>query len=136
MSITFLLVRHGIKERTAGDVPITSEGKQQAIRTADREYIPPVGDSACQAGERLNSVLSELAAEHPAGSTVVIVTHGGLITDFLVGVLSESQLGRWHPRFITEQSTLIPECSITELLYDREHYQLTSLASVEHLTED
>lgn len=103
--------------------------------TADREYIPPVGDSARQAGERLDSVLSELAAEHPTGSTVVIVTHGGLITDFLVGVLSQSELRRWHPRFIPAQSTLIPECSITELLYDRGHYQLTSLASVEHLTE-
>lgn len=33
MSITFLLVRHGIKERAAGDVPITSEGKQQAYST-------------------------------------------------------------------------------------------------------
>ncbi|UUZ94791.1 histidine phosphatase family protein [Paenibacillus sp. P25] len=59
--------------------------------TREPEYMPPVGDSAKQAGQRLSSLLSELAELHPPQSNIVIVTHGGLITDFLVGTLPKEQ---------------------------------------------
>ncbi|WP_017812926.1 MULTISPECIES: histidine phosphatase family protein [Paenibacillus] len=201
MSTTFLLIRHALKEKAAGDVGITSKGKRQAqltadyvqqypiaaviasplrraqetatyiaaavqcplqqdsrLReranwgdlpgqtfeqfvdmwercTADRHYVPPVGDSAAQAAQRLDSVLSELAAQYPVDSTIIIVTHGGLITDWLVGAIPESQLAQWHPAFIAVQSTLILECSITELTYDHGEYKLLSFASTTHLHE-
>ncbi|ANF97397.1 histidine phosphatase family protein [Paenibacillus bovis] len=104
--------------------------------TADRNYIPPVGDSAGQAGERLGMVLSELAEQYPVDSTIVIVTHGGLITDWLVGAIPQQQLTQWHPEFIAVQSTLIPECSITELVYDKGKYKLISFASISHLNKE
>jgi broad specificity phosphatase PhoE len=108
MNRTFFLVRHAIKEKAVGEVPITPKGILQASEyialktkstinedsrlreranwgdlpeqtfdefvamwercTSEPEYIPPVGDSAKQAGERLSSLLSELAKKHPPES--------------------------------------------------------------------
>jgi broad specificity phosphatase PhoE len=101
--------------------------------TRDPNYIPPVGDSAKQAGERLSSLLSELAKKHPPGSNIVIVTHGGIITDFLVNNFPENQLNVWHPNFVATQSELVSECSITKLSYDCGNYNIDSFASIEHL---
>jgi broad specificity phosphatase PhoE len=199
MSTTFFLVRHALKERVTGDVPITSKGVLQAQSTArhfcnlpvaiilssplrraketaeyialetkstiqvdarlreranwgdlpgqtfdefvamwerctrDPEYIPPVGDSAKQAGQRLSSLLSELVMQHPPQSNIVIVTHGGLITDFLVHSFPKDELDVWHSDFLSVQSELVPECSITTLTYENEKYKIEDFASVEHL---
>jgi 2,3-bisphosphoglycerate-dependent phosphoglycerate mutase/probable phosphoglycerate mutase len=199
VSINFFLVRHAVKERAIGDVPITPEGIIQAQSTAqyfrrlpvsaimtsplrrtketaeyiaretntavevdarlreranwgdlpgqsfeefvemwercthDRAYVPPFGDSARLAGERCSSLLSELAVKYPSGSNILAVTHGGLITDFLVNTLSEEELNVWHPDFVAVQSSLIPECSITKLIFDEGRYRMVSFASTEHL---
>jgi broad specificity phosphatase PhoE len=101
--------------------------------TRDPDYVPPVGDSAKQSGERLSSLLLELAKKYPSGSKIVMVTHGGLITDFLVHTFSENELNVWHPNFVEVQSNLIPECSITKLIYNSGIYKLDNFASVEHL---
>lgn len=42
MSINFFLVRHAIKEKAIGDVPITSKGVQQAQATAQYLRAVPV----------------------------------------------------------------------------------------------
>lgn len=199
MSTTFFLVRHALKEKAIGDVPITSKGALQAQLTAKRfcnlpiavilssplrraketaeyiaietkstinvdarlreranwgdvpeqtfdefvsmwerctrepEYIPPVGDSAKQAGQRLFSLLSELATKHPRQSNIVIVTHGGLITDFLVQTFTKGELDVWHPDFISVQSELVPECSITTLYCESGKCKIEDFTSVEHL---
>ncbi|TBL74634.1 histidine phosphatase family protein [Paenibacillus thalictri] len=199
MSVTFLLVRHAIKEKAIGDVPITPQGILQAQATAhhlrglpitsiitsplrraketalyissttkaavsedsrlreranwgdlpeqtfeqfvamwerctlDPMYIPPVGDSAKQAGERLSSCLIQSAEAHPPESNIVVVTHGGLITDFLVHTFSEMQLNHWHPSFLAVQSQLVPECSITTLVYDNNRFALETFALIDHL---
>ncbi|QOS77169.1 histidine phosphatase family protein [Paenibacillus sp. JNUCC31] len=199
MRTTFFLVRHGIKEKRIGDVPITSEGIAQAESTAlhlanapitkivssplrraketaeyfalktkaivtedqrlreranwgdlpeqtfeefiamwdrctiDPHYLPPVGDSSKQSGERLASFLTELANTEPPDSHIVIVTHGGLITDFLVNTFPVHELNVWHPDFIAMQSQLIPECSITTLIHENGKYTIQDFASVAHL---
>ncbi|NOU94356.1 histidine phosphatase family protein [Paenibacillus sp. LMG 31456] len=101
--------------------------------TRDPDFIPPVGDSAKQAGARLSSLLLEMAKKHPHESNIVIVTHGGLITDFLVNTFTENQLNVWHPNFVAVQSDLVRECSITKLIYESGNYKLDVFASVEHL---
>ena len=101
--------------------------------TREPGYIPPVGDSAKQAGVRLASLLFELAETHPPESNVVLVTHGGLITDFLVHTFPENQLNVWHPHFVAVQSELVPECSITKLVYENGNFKIDGFASVEHL---
>jgi len=199
MSISFFLVRHAIKEKAIGDVPITLKGIKQAQSTAehlctipinaiissplrraketaeyiaektkltilvdsrlreranwgdlpgqtfqefvemwerctrDPDYVPPVGDSAKLACERMSSLLLELVKDYPSGSNIVIVTHGGLITDYLVNTFSENVLNSFHPNFVDEQSNLVSECSITKLIYESEYYTIADFASVEHL---
>ncbi|MDQ0722440.1 broad specificity phosphatase PhoE [Paenibacillus sp. W4I10] len=201
MSTTFHLVRHGLKERRIGDVPLTSEGALQAEATAlhfaradfpitkiltsplrrsqetasmiarhthahitedprlreranwgdcpdqsfeefiamwdrctsDPDYIPPVGDSAKQAGERLASLLTELANDEPENRNIIVITHGGLITDFLVQTFTERELNDWHPDFVAMQNQLIPECSITTLIHDQGKYTIKAFASTAHL---
>jgi broad specificity phosphatase PhoE len=100
--------------------------------TQDRDFSPPAGDSARMAGERLSSCLLELAVEHPQ-DTIIIVTHGGLITDLLVNVISEEELRKRHPNFIVEQSNLIKECSITKVCCDDGIFKLDEFGSVVHL---
>lgn len=199
MKTTFFLVRHALKEKRIGDVPITSEGVVQAKSTAlrlanvpvtkiiasplqraidtaahiahqtnvtvtedqrlrertnwgdlpeqtfeefiamwdrctsDPDYLPPVGDSSKQAGQRLAFFLTELTNVEPPDSHIVIVTHGGLITDFLVNTFPEHELKFWHPDFIAMQSQLIPECSITTLIHENGKYTIQDFASVAHL---
>ncbi|WP_419873347.1 histidine phosphatase family protein [Candidatus Pristimantibacillus sp. PTI5] len=101
--------------------------------TRDPDHIPPVGDSTRQACARMSSLLSELGSKHPPESNIVIVTHGGLITDFLVNTIPINDLNVWHPSFIEVQSNLVPECSITKLKYDHGKYRIDNFASVEHL---
>lgn len=101
--------------------------------TRDPDYLPPVGDSAKLAGSRLASALVELAGTHSPGSSIVIVTHGGIITDFLVQMIPEHQLQVWHPHFVAVQSDLVPECSITKLVYADGRFQMVDFASVAHL---
>jgi len=199
VSISFFIVRHAVKEKAIGDVPITTDGIKQAQSTAqflctipitaivssplrraaetaeyialetkstlkvdsrlreranwgdlpgqtfqefvemwerctrEPDYLPPVGDSVRQTYERLSQLLIELVQEYPSGSNIVIVTHGGVITDYLVNTFPESVLNRFHPNFIAEQSNLVSECSITKLIYNSENYTIDNFASVEHL---
>ncbi|OZB92922.1 histidine phosphatase family protein [Paenibacillus sp. XY044] len=101
--------------------------------TRNRDEVPPVGDSARQAGGRLSSLLSEQARQHP-GKHLALVTHGGLITDFLINAFPESELNRWHPSFVSRQSELVPECSITTVLSGGNGmFVLAGFASIRHL---
>lgn len=118
-----------------GDLP--GQTFQQFVKmwnqcTRDRDFSPPVGDSARKAGERLSSCLLELSAQHPDDS-LLIVTHGGLITDFMVNVFSHEELSSRHPNFIEEQSSLIPECSITKVSCSEGVFKLVDFASTTHL---
>ncbi|MEJ8306107.1 histidine phosphatase family protein [Saccharibacillus sacchari] len=201
MSITFWLVRHGLKESFCGDVPLTAEGRSQARATAaflkersiaaiatsplrravetsgflsreaglqaleDRrlreranwgdipgqtfeefaavweqctrepDHIPPSGgDSARQAARRMDEALREWASRYPPGSEIVFFTHGGLITDFLTLMLEPDEWNTVHPDFVAAQSLLIPECSVTELIVEKETYRLGTFADTRHLT--
>lgn len=138
MTQSTLAEDHRLRERANwGDLPGQTFEEFVAMWercTRDPGYIPPVGDSARQAGARLCSLLSELAANHPPESSIVLVSHGGLITDYLVNTFSENELNAWHPNFVAVQSSLVPECSITKLIYDDDgSCQIASFASIEHL---
>lgn len=101
--------------------------------TQEPDYIPPIGDSARQAAERMASLLLDLCDKQSKDSSMVIVTHGGLITDFLVNTFSDNELNAWHPRFREKQSELVSECSITKLIYENGTFTLSEFASTDHL---
>ncbi|MFM9279447.1 histidine phosphatase family protein [Paenibacillus jiagnxiensis] len=100
--------------------------------TKERDFSPPVGDSARKAGERMSSCLLELSVQHPDES-IIIVTHGGLITDFMVNVFAPEELNSRHPNFIQEQSNLIRECSITKVSCSEGAFKLADFANTSHL---
>lgn len=197
---TFYLVRHGMKEKSVGDVKLSIEGIQQAKKTAsyfenkqikeifssplrraketakyisdsikisvredirlreranwgdipgqsydefveiwdkcsiERDYVPPQGISARQSGQRLEEFMFDCSS-HAANSEFVVVTHGGIITDFMINVFSPQQLDDLCPNFKTVQSLLIPECSITVIRYDEGKYAIDEFALTLHLTE-
>ena len=100
--------------------------------TRDRQSVPPIGDSAKQAGERLESFILDVSKDGQS-RRVVAVAHGGLITDFLINVIPPDELKRWHPRFDEVHSQLVPECSITWIEYIDDQYKLIQLSDVSHL---
>ncbi|BFT72694.1 histidine phosphatase family protein [Paenibacillus sp. P36] len=101
--------------------------------TRERDFLPPIGDSARRAGERLSSCLIELSVQYP-NESIVIVTHGGLITDFMLNEFSQDELNNTHSNFINEQSNLIAECSITKISCDGKAFCLYEFANIAHLS--
>ncbi len=106
---------------------------EQCTREPDR--IPSSGgDSARQAARRMDEALRDWASRYEPGSEIVFFTHGGLITDFLTLMLDAKALNVIHPDFVAAQSLLIPECSVTELIVEKEEYRLGAFADTRHLT--
>ncbi|OWR30797.1 hypothetical protein CDO73_09405 [Saccharibacillus sp. O23] len=103
--------------------------------TLDADYEPPGGgDSVRRAASRLQAALSDWTSRFEPGDELVFVTHGGLITDFLVCAFEEKDLNLAHPDFVAMQSRLIPECSVTELtVRDDGTCRLGRFADIRHL---
>jgi broad specificity phosphatase PhoE len=99
--------------------------------THEPDHVPVVGDSAHHAAARMHAFLGERAALHP-NANVVVVTHGGILTDFLVRYRLD-ELQRRDSNVLEVQSDLIGECSITIVTCDGASYALVSLADVRHL---
>ncbi len=101
--------------------------------TKDRDWEPPIGDSSRKAGKRLESIVEnslKFNDEH-----IVLVTHGGIITDFLRNVFSAEELNRHINDFESKLEDNIKECSITTLEIDLNNstLKLNSLAKIDHL---
>lgn len=98
----------------------------------NRDYDPPVGDSARKAGERLEQFLREKHSIYPIG-TIIVVAHGGVIADFLINNFPLNYLEEIRPLFIQKKSGIIKECSISTLQFDGNHFSIDSLANIDHL---
>jgi broad specificity phosphatase PhoE len=64
----------------------------------ERDFVPPVGDSSRQAGQRVEAFMAQVYEELPAGE-VVAVAHGGIIADFLINVCTPEMLREISPAF-------------------------------------
>jgi broad specificity phosphatase PhoE len=98
----------------------------------DRTYTPPNGYSAYQAGERLATLIDEIVLEQPNGA-IVIVTHGGILSDYLLNRFSLEQLAQAHPQFPEQRGDLITHCSITHLAVTDSQQQIYTIALRQHL---
>ncbi|MBS4193533.1 histidine phosphatase family protein [Lederbergia citri] len=128
----------GLRERANwGDIPNQSFDEFVELWdkcTRERDYEPPNGVSARQAGKRMEQFINECKNQYP-DSEIIAVTHGGIITDFMVNVFNAEQLNDLHSNFIDVQSKLIPECSITIIRYDGMKYYIDDFAQVTHLLD-
>lgn len=102
--------------------------------SSERNWVPPVGDSSRAAGERLHTLITSYIdpVDH-----VILVTHGGIITDFLRNIFDEQILNAKFHGFNKTKDENILECSITTIDYNPQDsiYELIELASTKHLQE-
>jgi broad specificity phosphatase PhoE len=197
------LIRHGDKEKMAGDPPLTSFGLKQAQATAsyfaaknihqilaspllrtqqtaqiiaeslnlpvvthqqlveranwgdhphqsfaefiemwtkatnDRDWQPPVGDSSIAAGERLAGVIDQALVERNDNENLLLVTHGGIIADFVLNMFSVDHLNTIKPGFSIGRENMIDECSVTliEKTGVNQDFNLTELGNTQHLSQ-
>lgn len=130
-----LEVNRDLWERANWEKNLTLEKFHEIWQKAseDRDFNPSVGDSSKHAGNRIKELVEKLAKERKH-HTVLLVTHGGIITDFLRNLFSDEYLVKTyfgdHQHLM--QST-IKECSITAIKYQQGRFELELLASAEHL---
>jgi len=125
-----------LKERVNwGDDPAQSFADFLAMwekASTERNWVPPVGDSSSRAGKRLEQLIG---LQNIESGRVVLVTHGGIITDFLRNVFSNDELDAKFVGFEKAKDASILECSITTVDFDpkTQKYELIELASTKHL---
>jgi len=101
----------------------------------DRDWQPPVGDSSRKSGERLKQAIFKLIKNTNNDSHIILVTHGGITTDFLRNVFDINELNKFISDFETTLDNNIKECSITTLEVDEKlsSIKLLDLAYINHL---
>jgi broad specificity phosphatase PhoE len=100
----------------------------------DRDYKPSHGYSSRESGQRLESVLQNIARDSKDNGNFLIVTSGGIIGDLLKNIFPERIL----PLKINETSGVkyieILECSITVIKKDKD-FILEKTADTSHLLD-
>jgi len=101
-----------------------------ARATRDRDFAPRSGDSSRATGQRVLSLLDEVAQR--GGETVALVAHGGVTVDLLRNLFPDDVLKARYPDadIITHG---VPGCAVTHLVRHGDTYDLRTLASVAHL---
>lgn len=99
----------------------------------ERVWQPPVGDSSIQAGKRLETLIDSLLEQPP--EHIVLVTHGGIITDFLRNIFPDHVLDSNISGFTLEREVHIGECSITTVSHQDGEHRLLGLGFTEHLND-
>lgn len=100
--------------------------------TDDRTYEPLLGDSSMVAGARFTEAICEIAAAAPEGSTIVVVSHGGVTTDAFRTMMSDDALSEKDPDLI---SNGVPSCAVTRLAVEGRALKLVGLPSTAHLSD-
>lgn len=93
------------------------------------DYAPPGGETVRQLQARAYAALTDLAARHP-GERIVVVTHGGVISTFMLHLL-DLPLNRPRP-------FQIDNCGLTTLTFASgrsDPWRLVTLNEVAHLDE-
>jgi broad specificity phosphatase PhoE len=98
----------------------------------ERSWQPPVGDSSENSGKRMEKIIDDLLPTKY--SEIILVTHGGIIGDYLKNIFPAQVLKQFTDVDFTYDDA-IPECSITTIVYnmDKNKIELKELASIKHL---
>lgn len=97
----------------------------------ERDYRPSVGDSSIEAGRRIEAFVSDCYRQS-SKDTVIGVTHGGVLADFLLNVFSFEELSCISPKFcnVPYSGEVMRECSITTITYDGNQYRLEAVGAI------
>ncbi len=133
----FLGINDLLKERiNFGDDP--NQGYRQFIEMAEksslnRNYVLPNGETSINTGKRLKSVLELFSTRE--FKNVVIVTHGGIITDYLRNVFTEKDLNLKISNFHLKRETAIATCSVTIVRIENDRQKLLEIGTTSHLAQ-
>lgn len=106
--------------------------KEWQYTKIDRYYKPEKGRSSFQTGNDCLRVIKREYVKVPPAN-IVLVTSGGVISDFLINVFPEKTLKRFVFDFMDKNDDYIKECSITTVLVDKENFILKGVAETKHL---
>lgn len=99
-----------------------------------RTFTPPTGLSAQQAGENLANFLDEIS-QRDLDAAIGVITHGGILGDFLVNTFSEDYLAGVHADWPHQKSNIFAHCSITIVEYRHNQCSVRLLAGTTHLSQ-
>lgn len=116
-----------------GDIP--NQSFTQFLQTwqtmsLNRHYKPYNLNSAFETGNRLNQFIKN---NLKSNQNILIVTHGGIISDFLINNFEKNTLLKFNPDYDFIFNSHIKECSLTILNYQNSKFTLKSLAFTQHL---
>jgi broad specificity phosphatase PhoE len=97
--------------------------------TRDRHHAPRCGDSSLVAGARFERALRGCADAHPH-ATVIVVTHGGVTTDFLRTVTGDEHVRELAPDIIDGG---VPPGAFTTIRRTSDSWVIDAVASTAHL---
>jgi len=104
--------------------------KEWGETMADREYQPPYGDSALQAGKRIVSLFDELNDDD---KNYLFISHGGVIGDAVRNLFPDSALSLTTDLSKNLRWLDVSECSITEIQKVDHFYSLKRVGDTSHL---
>lgn len=122
-----------VEERMSiGEVP--NQTFQEYIKlisqsVQDRDYVLPNGVSSRSAGQRFDLALREIARK-PL-QNIVIVSHGGIIGDFVRNIFPQKEIKRLSLAFA--QFLQVNSCSITQVKLESDIFSLSLLNDTSHL---
>jgi len=113
-----------------GDVPGQTWEEFETLWQAcvsNHDHAPPGGSPAREVIRRFGEWVAQVGQAHPG--EVVAVSHGGVVTEFVLGVADRERLRELNPDF----PEAVPNCSITTLRLEDGNVEVLALASVDHL---
>ena len=107
--------------------------KEWRKASINRSWKPSSGDSAMIASKRFKKVILSKLKNTKRG--LILVSHGGIISDYLMDNFSSELLDNKIEGFSKRVLEGVSECSITELSFenDRNFPKLIKLGNVKHL---
>jgi broad specificity phosphatase PhoE len=95
----------------------------------NHDHAPPGGSPTGEVIRRFGEWVAQVGRVHPSGD-VVAVSHGGVLTEYVLGVADRDHLRALNPDF----PDAVPNCSITTLRLDGDEVAVVALASTDHLS--
>ena len=99
----------------------------------DRAFTPHIGNSSQSAGRGFEQIVTELSQNE--NQHIALITHGGVIADFLRNVFPESELGALVTKYPDGFDYEVRECSVTQLVVT-DKIELIRANDITHLEPD
>lgn len=99
--------------------------------TNDREYVPQFGDSSLATGQKIETLVNEIATED---EHIVLVTHGGAILDYLRNLFGDDKVSVLKTTYDEGDDYQMMNCAINKIVLS-ESPSLELLNFIDHLSD-